>query len=859
MRKLYYTFFTLCALLFTTNTVQAQLFEDFEDGSKASYAAASVDLSTGSWYLDDALIGSETNDRKNGSKSVRLRNEMYMQFNSANGADVFSFYGANAGFSNDTGGKVQVYYSTDNGSTWTAVGDEITLTESDALELYSVPVEVSEPIRFKIEKTTGNRVNIDDVRVTEFIIPEDEATLDVFVDGEKVEHADSAFFSSTLAGQQREKTVQLKNRGNETLNITEATLTSDVFSITGFNPATLAFNESMEFTVVFSPASEGLYESVLEISSNAANAPNFALNVSGTGMEDGDIIPISEARELPLGSRVTVAGRVTVANQFDGPVSFQDATAGLSAYWPALHTEVSIGDSIVISGPLTEFNPIAGPDGDFMLQIGAHEDDDDITFEVFSDNPKIIEPKLITAQQMNAGGFESQLVMIENVAFSQSGVFEGETNVEFNDGTADGLMRIDGDAEDIVGAAIPEETINVIGVVDQFAGDYQLKPRFVDDLGVEEVILPGEDVTMDQTLDVVTWNIEWFGSAGNEPDDDELQLQNVKTVIDSINADLYAFQEIANPAMFGELVASLEGYGGFVASFSQSQKTAFLFNRATIDSLDSGLINDGFTTSMWAGGRFPLMFHFSADINGEQQDFYAYTIHAKAFDDESSYNQRYNASLEMKEYLDNNRAVDNVLYLGDFNDTMTGSISAGKESPYKNFVDDTSYVVVTKNLEEKGYRSQSIGSFIDHIIFTTELSDEYFEGTERVENTNYIGSYLSTTSDHYPVWTRFKFGEIVYNSNEIAELPKGYRLDQNYPNPFNPTTVIGYELPSAGNVKLEVFDMLGQKVATLVDGNQSAGYHTIDFKASAYSSGVYIYRLTTGSGVQMTKKMLLLK
>ena len=93
-------------------------------------------------------------------------------------------------------------------------------------------------------------------------------------------------------------------------------------------------------------------------------------------------------------------------------------------------------------------------------------------------------------------------------------------------------------------------------------------------------------------------------------------------------------------------------------------------------------------------------------------------------------------------------------------------------------------------------------------------------------------------------------------------LPERFELGANYPNPFNPSTMIPYQLATAMYVRLEVFNILGQRVATLVDGEQSAGFHTASWDATdaageAVAAGVYLYRLS-GDGVQATRSMLLI-
>lgn len=90
------------------------------------------------------------------------------------------------------------------------------------------------------------------------------------------------------------------------------------------------------------------------------------------------------------------------------------------------------------------------------------------------------------------------------------------------------------------------------------------------------------------------------------------------------------------------------------------------------------------------------------------------------------------------------------------------------------------------------------------------------------------------------------------------EVPGGIALSQNYPNPFNPSTVIGYQLSEAGDVRLSVFDLLGREVAVLVNQNQSAGSYNVTFDATNLTSGMYMYRLQSGSKT-LTGKMLLVK
>jgi hypothetical protein len=100
---------------------------------------------------------------------------------------------------------------------------------------------------------------------------------------------------------------------------------------------------------------------------------------------------------------------------------------------------------------------------------------------------------------------------------------------------------------------------------------------------------------------------------------------------------------------------------------------------------------------------------------------------------------------------------------------------------------------------------------------------------------------------------------LVPVANEgAADLPEAYALEPNWPNPFNPSTTIAYRLPAAGRVRLAVFDVLGRRVATLVDGVMPAGRHETRFDATGLASGLYLYTLDAGS-VRISRPMLLVK
>ena len=102
------------------------------------------------------------------------------------------------------------------------------------------------------------------------------------------------------------------------------------------------------------------------------------------------------------------------------------------------------------------------------------------------------------------------------------------------------------------------------------------------------------------------------------------------------------------------------------------------------------------------------------------------------------------------------------------------------------------------------------------------------------------------------------FDPTTVSTPETFEAPLSYQLFDNYPNPFNPSTNISFSLPESDYIQLEVFDLTGRTISTLISGTMSAGTHNIKFDAANLANGIYLYRLT-GSQFSQTNKMMLVK
>ena len=130
-----------------------------------------------------------------------------------------------------------------------------------------------------------------------------------------------------------------------------------------------------------------------------------------------------------------------------------------------------------------------------------------------------------------------------------------------------------------------------------------------------------------------------------------------------------------------------------------------------------------------------------------------------------------------------------------------------------------------------------------------------FRDKEPSIGNNAVGSYMVSAQVQVPVGVE---------DQEEEQLPTEFALLQNYPNPFNPSTTIQYQLKESVNVSITIYNIVGQKIATLVDEKQSAGSYSLMWNAmddynNRVSTGIYFYRINAGNNFVETKKMMLIK
>jgi endonuclease/exonuclease/phosphatase family metal-dependent hydrolase len=263
----------------------------------------------------------------------------------------------------------------------------------------------------------------------------------------------------------------------------------------------------------------------------------------------------------------------------------------------------------------------------------------------------------------------------------------------------------------------------------------------------------------DTTLDIGTWNVEWFGDSLNGPSNEITQLKNATEVINNMDLDVLGLCEISNPGYWAKLQANLPQYGAVITTYSQTQKTALMYKKSMFRLLYSKSILLAFDYE-FASGRFPLEVALESQWGSKKDSLYFWVIHLKAntgttTEKLASYDRRAKAAEELKNYLDPKKHWKGMV-LGDWNDDLDVSIVSGKVSPYLAWRNDTNYVFPSYRLSlAKQKSTASYSEMIDHLCVTASLKGNFLSNQSGVMvGDSYIASYRLNTSDHYPVWAR---------------------------------------------------------------------------------------------------------
>ncbi|TGE06375.1 T9SS-dependent choice-of-anchor J family protein [Hymenobacter fodinae] len=378
----------------------------------------------------------------------------------------------------------------------------------------------------------------------------------------------------------------------------------------------------------------------------------------------------------------------------------------------------------------------------------------------------------------------------------------------------------------------------------------------------------GNTYNVNNTLEVVSWNIEWFGSAqaGLGPQDKALQQENVKTMLTNLNADVFALAEVVDTVRLGTVVRQLGGYRYMVSPAASGGSTTANSNYATAQKLvfvyrTSVIKNPTFKVllecenqatncaaySDWSSGRYPYAMEADVEMNGTTNRMMVVLIHAKANTNPvvDSYNRRAAAATSLKAKLDADYPTTKFVIVGDFNDDLDETITAGtptSASSYKVILDDaTNYQALTLPLSlAKKKSTVGYNDVIDHAVASNELVTNYLAGSAEIQTglAAQIPNYANTTSDHYPVQTRYVFGTVT--STKPVRLAQQLTIS---PNPAHNT--LSVQLPTqVGELTLSVTATDGHVVFTGT-GRAEQLSQQLSQKVGGLKAGLYMVQATS--------------
>ncbi|GEM_PF-685458 len=538
------------------------------------------------------------------------------------------------------------------------------------------------------------------------------------------------------------------------------------------------------------------------------------VNVSGVLTVTPAGATIAEARTAGAGSFFEIKGIVSspdfgfsVADYF-----VQDSTAGINitdfdAGGNRDGVVVAPGDSIRIVGETAVFNDQKN------IEV--------IEFEILNSGNPLPDPQVITAAEYNAeSDLQGSRVVLQNVTLTDASVADWPTdpvssgsgvNVTFeNEAGETFIVRIArNNTFYSSGSPVPTGPVNITGSLGQFREDTQLFPFFEGDISPAptqvqiihnsaDPAVASVDVYVDGTLTLE--DVPFRGATGfiELPSGTPLEI-GVTPTGEPLSSGVTFQNVFFDPGNYYVVASGVLDPSGFQANPSGE--------------------DIGFTLDIIPGAETsaPDVDTFSFKINHGVTDAPAVDIDVRGGATLAS-DVVYGTTTA--DYTD----VAIGLYTLDISPSG-GSVVASFEADVNNLGGQTGLVLASG--------------------FLTPSDDQDGES---------FGALLVLTDG-----TTALLPAVSTSIDEFSDMPQKFELEQNYPNPFNPTTQIEYALPQAADVQIAVYNVVGQRVALLLNNEQkAAGYHTVSFDASNLASGMYLYRIQAGNFTQ-TRKMTLIK
>lgn len=357
----------------------------------------------------------------------------------------------------------------------------------------------------------------------------------------------------------------------------------------------------------------------------------------------------------------------------------------------------------------------------------------------------------------------------------------------------------------------------------------------------------------DQTLDIITWNIEWFPKSG------QTTINNVKNIIIAMDAEIIAVQEIDNKNAFQQLIDELDDYDGYYLN-GEYQSLAYIYKKSNIQMVDRYEIYT--SQSYWRPfPRSPLVL----ELKFNNKDYIIINNHLKCCGDESldpydnwdEETRRLDACNLLEEYINEHFEDHRVIVLGDMNDELTDRTI---DNVFNTFIENPSDYLFTDMViaegSSSGWSYPNWPSHLDHILISSELFDIYQqEGSLceviKLEEHFYGGynEYDQKVSDHRPVGIKLKVEPLG-----IFDRASSWSLLECSPNPMTHQTIFNY--PSANaNSFIIIYNSKGQIVDQIQLPPQSV---SIPWSRSNHGAGVYYTQLIAETSIISSGKCILL-